>query len=50
MEKGKFQRKSQKGINHRVKYFKAEIGKKMPCRNGVIKKPDWKEIATERQW
>ena len=27
MKRGKFQRKSKKGINHRVKGFKAEIGR-----------------------
>ena len=33
-KKGKSSRKSKKGINHRVKDFKAEIGKNMPCRRG----------------
>lgn len=34
MKNGKFRPKSKKGINHRVKDFKAKFGKKMPCRNG----------------
>ena len=35
VKRGKFQRKSQKGINHRVKAFKAKIGKKMLYRDRI---------------
>lgn len=39
VKKGKSSKKHKRGINHRVKDYKARFGKKMPCRNGICHLP-----------